>query len=379
MAGGRDCRRTLDYFVDNYGQTGTAVDHDGDPIPNVTDETVTALVDTRELWFVCVSNPDGYEFTFTPGNRLWRKNMRDNDNNGVWALGDGVDPNRNFATNWGLDEEGASDNPASETYRGPGPDSEPETTAMKGLQDRVDFAFQKNDHTAAELLLWPNGFQQYTPTPDNAVFEALAGDDAEPAIADKSSTRTTRCGTSPATGSTRTCRRSSTSRTATRSTTRTTTSACSVSPPRAPADNPDVSGFEFPDDEDGIEAEFQRHLLFALDLAQTAADPGAVLARGTLRPTSTSTRSRSRGAIRRPCRRRSGARSARSAALPHQRRRGAHGATRMDRRRALRQGPRRLLPPRPRRRHGHQAGRRRAGVVRAGGRTQASAASPTAR
>ena len=40
-------------------------------------------------------------------------------------LGDGVDPNRNYGTNWGLDKEGASDNPASETYRGPGPDSEP--------------------------------------------------------------------------------------------------------------------------------------------------------------------------------------------------------------------------------------------------------------
>ena len=43
----------------------------------------TELVNTRELWFVCVNNPDGYEYTFTPGNRLWRKNMADNDGNGV--------------------------------------------------------------------------------------------------------------------------------------------------------------------------------------------------------------------------------------------------------------------------------------------------------
>ena len=56
---------------------------------------------------------------------------------------------------------------------------------MKGLWDRVDFAFQKNDHTAAELLLYPQGFQQYTPTPDNGIFTALAGDDFVPAIADK--------------------------------------------------------------------------------------------------------------------------------------------------------------------------------------------------
>ena len=36
-------------------------------------------------------------------------------------------------TNWGLDEEGASNDPTSETYRGAGPDSEPETKAMKKL------------------------------------------------------------------------------------------------------------------------------------------------------------------------------------------------------------------------------------------------------
>ena len=112
--------------------------------------------------------------------------MADNDGDGIrGAAGDGVDPNRNFATNWGLDEEGASDNPASETYRGTAPDSEPETKAMKGLWDRVDFAFQKNDHTAAELLLYPQGFQQYTPTPDNGIFTALAGDDFVPAITNK--------------------------------------------------------------------------------------------------------------------------------------------------------------------------------------------------
>ena len=45
--------------------------------------------------------------------------------------------------------------------------------------------FLKNDHTAAELLLWPKGFQKFTPTPDNGIFEALAGDDDHSAIADR--------------------------------------------------------------------------------------------------------------------------------------------------------------------------------------------------
>ena len=79
---GETCRRTLDFFVDNYGRTGNAIDHDGDEIPDVAAEQVTALVDSRELWFMCVANPDGYEYTFTPGNRLWRKNLRDNNADG---------------------------------------------------------------------------------------------------------------------------------------------------------------------------------------------------------------------------------------------------------------------------------------------------------
>jgi murein tripeptide amidase MpaA len=255
---GETCRRTLDYVVENYG----------------TDETVTDIVDNNELYFVCVSNPDGYEYTFTDGNRLWRKNMADNDGDGVRGeLGDGVDPNRNFATNFGRDDEGSSPEPTSETYRGPGPDSEPETQALKGLQDRVDFVFQKNDHTAAELLLWPQGFQQYTPTPDNNIFEALAGNDARPAIADFEEDDD---GVLHITGNRFDPDLSSELY---------ITNGDALddayhehhilgfTPEGTEADDPNVSGFEFADDEDAIEAEFQRHRRFSLDLALNAADP----------------------------------------------------------------------------------------------------------
>ena len=271
---GETCRRTLDFFVDNYGHTGDAIDHDGDAIPNVPAEAVTELVDTRELWFVCVSNPDGYEFTFTPGNRLWRKNLRDNNGDGEIKLGDGVDPNRNFATNWGLDEEGASSNPASETFRGPGPDSEAETKAMKQLWDMVDFKFQKNDHTAAELLLWPQGFQQYTTTPDNGIFEALAGDDFEPAIADKEWDpddevwRVTGNRFDPDLSSELYITNGDTLDDGYH-----THDILGFTPEGSQPADPNVSGFEFEDDEDAIEAEFRRHLLFSIDLAESAGDP----------------------------------------------------------------------------------------------------------
>ena len=62
----------------------------------------TPIVDDHELWFVVVANPDGYDHSFTPGNRLWRKNLRDNNGDGQITDVDGVDPNRNFANEVGL-------------------------------------------------------------------------------------------------------------------------------------------------------------------------------------------------------------------------------------------------------------------------------------
>ena len=54
---GETCKRTLLYFTSNYDTTPD----------NAVEAEVTELVNTRELWFMCVNNPDGYEFTFTPG------------------------------------------------------------------------------------------------------------------------------------------------------------------------------------------------------------------------------------------------------------------------------------------------------------------------
>ena len=53
------------------------------------------------------ANPDGYQYTFDT-ERLWRKNLRDNNGDGQITVGDGVDPNRNFDEHWGYDNEGSS-------------------------------------------------------------------------------------------------------------------------------------------------------------------------------------------------------------------------------------------------------------------------------
>ena len=66
-------------------------------------------------------------------NRFWRKTLRDNDGNGTYGDNqDGVDPNRNYPTKRGIDEEGASNSFATATYRGPFPLSEPEDLASTG-------------------------------------------------------------------------------------------------------------------------------------------------------------------------------------------------------------------------------------------------------
>ncbi len=146
------------------------------------DRRVRRLLRDTELWFVPISNPDGYEYTFDV-ERLWRKNLRDNDGNGEITVGDGVDLNRNFPNHFKYDEEGSASPPADETYRGPGPASEPETRALMGLLDRVEFSFHLNYHSSAESLLYAEDWQVGTPTADDPIYFALAGNLDRPAVA----------------------------------------------------------------------------------------------------------------------------------------------------------------------------------------------------
>ena len=46
----------------------------------------------------------------------------------------------------------------------------------------MGFEFVVNYHSAAERLLYGSAFQVATPTPDDVVYQALAGDAAAPAI-----------------------------------------------------------------------------------------------------------------------------------------------------------------------------------------------------
>jgi hypothetical protein len=232
-------RRLLHHFVDNYG----------------TNAEITNLVNTRELWFMPVSNPDGYQYTFDH-ERLWRKNLHDNDGDGQITNADGVDPNRNYDVDWGYDNEGSSPQQSAADYRGTGPASEPEVQAHQNLIDRLKFRFLVTYHSFGPLLLYAYGWQVQTPTADDPLFVAYTGIDANPAVA----------GFDPGVGADLYITNGTTD-----DYSYVKTGALSWTPELE--EGCDGCGFVFPDDEALIEGEYQKNLPFALDLAKSAPNP----------------------------------------------------------------------------------------------------------
>lgn len=144
----------VDHLTANYG---------GDP-------KITQLVDEREIWFVPCVNPDGYvynEATNPGGGGLWRKNRRNNA-----GSCEGVDLNRNYPTAWGVDNQGSSNDPCSETFRGLSSASEPETQAMDAFLTGKNFKTAWSMHTFGEWMVEPYGWQNVSPGPVYAEYSA---------------------------------------------------------------------------------------------------------------------------------------------------------------------------------------------------------------
>jgi len=138
-----------------------------------TDNEVKHLVDNTQMYFVPVINPDGYiynETTDPNGGGMWRKNRR---NNGDGT--NGVDLNRNYGYEWGIDNQGSSPNTSSETYRGPSAFSEPETRAIAWLCEQHEFALTLNYHAFGNYLIYPWGTGVEL-TPDSNTFIAIASE-----------------------------------------------------------------------------------------------------------------------------------------------------------------------------------------------------------
>ncbi len=148
------------YLLENYG----------------SDPEITYLVDNRELYFVPVINPDGYNYNYETqpdGFGFWRKNKRDNDENGSFNSNtDGVDLNRNYGYEWGYDDNGSSPNFGSNAYRGPEAFSEPELKAIRDLCESRQFRIALNYHSYSNLLIYPWGYIASFETPDSLIFRS---------------------------------------------------------------------------------------------------------------------------------------------------------------------------------------------------------------
>ncbi len=136
-----------------------------------SDPDVRYVVDNRRIWIVPCLNPDGYYYCHDLHNNGWRKNLRDNNNNGKIDSSDGVDLNRNFEGSyngdmlnaWGSQDGDISHDPSDIQYCGPGPCSEKETKAIQNLFIQENISANINWHTGKmDVLYWPhNNYNPY--------------------------------------------------------------------------------------------------------------------------------------------------------------------------------------------------------------------------
>jgi carboxypeptidase T len=144
--------RFAEYLLENYGK----------------DADITWLLDSQEVHLIIQANPDGRKAA--EGGVLWRKNADSSHCEGSSRFF-GADLNRNFAFAWG--QQGASERPCTETFRGSSAASEPETQTIQNYMKRLfpdnradDFSSPApkttsgvylDIHSFGELVLWPWG------------------------------------------------------------------------------------------------------------------------------------------------------------------------------------------------------------------------------
>ncbi|GAB5568786.1 carboxypeptidase A5 [Prionailurus iriomotensis] len=131
------------------------------------DFTLTAILDSMDIFLEIVTNPDGFAFTHSK-NRMWRKTRSRTPGSSCV----GVDPNRNWDAGFGM--PGASSNPCTDTYRGKFANSEVEVKSI------VDFVKSHGNikafisiHSYSQLLLYPYGYKA-EPAPDRDELDQLA-------------------------------------------------------------------------------------------------------------------------------------------------------------------------------------------------------------
>ena len=144
-----------------------------------TDPLATYILNNREIYWVPVFNPDGYEYNHTispAGGGQWRCNRRIT----TGTCGP-VDLNRNFGiyAYWNSSNGGSSTDPCSGgsgTYRGTSPFSELETQNIMNFVNSRNFNSAFGAHTYGNYLIKPWSWSDPSPTPDDSRFNQYLAD-----------------------------------------------------------------------------------------------------------------------------------------------------------------------------------------------------------
>jgi hypothetical protein len=137
LAGVEICLTLISHLLENYA----------------TDANVRRWVDRNEIWFIPVINVDGHFVVTHNIDPRWRKNARDNNQNGIlYEPDDGIDLNRNFDFNWA---HGGAGDSLSSRYRGEFPFSESECCAVRDLAYAQKFLLAVTYHSQGEVIFYP--------------------------------------------------------------------------------------------------------------------------------------------------------------------------------------------------------------------------------
>jgi hypothetical protein len=140
-----------------------------------------------ELWFIPNLNPEGLQVVMDDWDVTYRKNKRDNNENGMFdyvpGLGqdiDGVDLNRNFDFNWvhGDTLYHPSGAEPFDYYRGPYPNSEDEIQALHNLLEQQHFVYSIVWHSSrsgnfSEKVYYSFNWYEHRPSPDYYLSQSI--------------------------------------------------------------------------------------------------------------------------------------------------------------------------------------------------------------
>ncbi|MCL1808428.1 MAG: hypothetical protein FWG42_01515, partial [Clostridiales bacterium] len=107
---------------------------------------VTNLIDTTRIYLMPCTNADGNMISFRASGGNRRTNAH------------GVDLNRNWAYRWGSNNGSSSTPGTGATYRGPSPNSEPETQAISGLYRGDNIISSVSGHTSGQIVIFAWAF-----------------------------------------------------------------------------------------------------------------------------------------------------------------------------------------------------------------------------